>query len=352
MELTTKIVKDDIVEQISNIFDYNPSDIVTSNIPDFKKPESFGIGLIVGGSGSGKTTILNTIKPPEEIIWDGNKSIASHFNSFEDARDRLGAAGLNSIPSWVRPFHTLSNGEQFRAELARRLEDNATIDEFTSVVDRNVAKSCCVSMKKYIDRIGLKGIILSSCHKDIIEWLQADWIFDTDVGTFQQRGLLRQRPEIRIELRQSTPKIWSLFSRHHYLDSKINKGARCWVATWNGTIVGFTAVLAYPSGTVKKAWRGHRSVVLPEFQGLGIGAAMSDAVGEIFISQGCRYFSKTAHPNFGEYREHSKLWKPTSKNKQNRLDYNIGRKSKEDKHKMLHRLRICYSHEYIGESDV
>ena len=352
MELTTKIIKDEVVEQISNIFDYNPEDIVTSNVPDFKCPANFGVGLIVGASGSGKTTILNSINIPKVIEWDRDKSIASHFNSFEDARDRLGAAGLNSIPSWVRPYHTLSNGEQFRADLARQLEDNATIDEFTSVVDRNVAKSCCVSMKKYIDRVGIKGVILSSCHKDIIEWLQADWVFDTDVGKFQHRGLLWLRPEINIKLHQSSSQAWSLFSKHHYLNKSINKSARCWVAEWNGTIVGFTAVLAYPSGTVKNAWRGHRSVVLPEFQGLGIGAGMSDAIGEIFLSQGCRYFSKTAHPNFGEYREHSKLWKPTSKNRKNRLDYNLDRKSKEDKHKMLHRLRICYSHEYIGDGDV
>lgn len=349
MELTTKIIKDDIVEQISNIFDYNPDDMVTSQIPDFELPLDFNIGLIVGGSGSGKTTILNNINRPKEIIWDEDRSIVSHFNSFEDARDKLGASGLNSIPSWVRPYHTLSNGEQFRVDLARKLEDNATIDEFTSVVDRNVAKSCCVSMKKYVDRVGLKGIVLASCHKDIIEWLQADWVFDADVGEFQHRGLLRQRPEINIKLHQSTTKIWPLFSKHHYLDGKINKSARCWLAEWDGVIVGFTAVLAHPSGTVKNAWRGHRSVVLPEFQGLGIGAAMSDAVGEIFVSQGCRYFSKTAHPNFGEYRENSKLWKPTSKNKKSRKDYSLDRKNEKYKHKMLHRLRICYSHEYIGE---
>jgi GNAT superfamily N-acetyltransferase len=44
-------------------------------------------------------------------------------------------------------------------------------------------------------------------------------------------------------------------------------------------------------------------VILPEFQGMGIGTAFSDAIAEIYVSRGLRYFSKTAHPSFGEHRE-------------------------------------------------
>jgi GNAT superfamily N-acetyltransferase len=65
-------------------------------------------------------------------------------------------------------------------------------------------------------------------------------------------------------------------------------------------------------------WRGHRTVILPEFQGMGIGTAFSDAIAEMYVSKGMRYFSKTAHPSFGEHREKSPLWRATSTNKKSR----------------------------------
>ena len=350
MKLKTIIKKDYITKEIESKFDFIPDNEVCSYIPDFEIPsDDFSIGLIIGGSGSGKTTILKAIGEIKHPEWDNEKAIASHFDSFCDARDRLGASGLNSIPAWYRPFHTLSNGEQYRANLSRLLEDNAIIDEFTSVVDRNVAKSCATAVSKYIKRTGKKRIIFASCHYDICEWLEPDWIYECESGSFIDWGRLR-RPEIEILLEPSITEAWSFFSKHHYLTGSINKSARCWVARWDGVLVGFASAISFPSGSIKNAWRGHRTVVLPEFQGLGIGARISDAIGEIFISQGCRYFSKTAHPILGEYREKNENWKPTSKNKMARKDYCIDRKTKEDKHKMLHKNRVCYSHEYIGRA--
>ena len=108
-----------------------------------------------------------------------------------------------------------------------------------------------------------------------------------------------------------------------------------------------------PSGTTKNAWRGHRTVVLPDFQGMGIGVRLSDSVGEIMLAEGKRYFSKTAHPRLGEYRNNSPKWKPTSKNMQDRKDYALmdWENKKFSKELMMKHIdRFCYSHEYIGES--
>jgi len=57
------------------------------------------------------------------------------------AYQKLSAVGLNSVPSWCRPYHVLSNGEQFRARMAAMLNSDTSFDEFTSVVDRTIAKS-------------------------------------------------------------------------------------------------------------------------------------------------------------------------------------------------------------------
>jgi ABC-type ATPase involved in cell division len=145
-------------------------------------PENFKIGVIVGSSGSGKSTLLKKFGVEEIPDWSADKSILSHFESPDVAINKLGAVGLNSIPSWYKPYHVLSNGEKFRADLARKLKSNSVIDEFTSVVDRNVAKAASVSLARYIKNNDISNIILSTCHRDILEWLEPDWVIDTDSG--------------------------------------------------------------------------------------------------------------------------------------------------------------------------
>lgn len=104
--------------------------------------------------------------------------------------------------------------------------------------------------------------------------------------------------------------------------------------------------MTMPNGFIKNAWRGHRTVILPDFQGLGIGVRFSDAIGQIHIEEGHRYFSRTAHPRMGFYREHSDLWKPTSKNRKLRKD--VTHDNLFNNH-YADNKRICFSHEYIGE---
>lgn len=350
-DLNCSVAVDDIARELADAFDFAFDGTLSFSPPAMPHlPDDFGIGLIVGPSGSGKTTLLHSIGSEALIEWDEGISVASHFGSAQEARDKLGAVGLNSIPSMLRPYHVLSTGEKFRADLARRLHDGAIIDEFTSVVDRNVAKSCSHALRRHVDANKLSKVVLASCHYDIIEWLQPDWIFDTKTGQVAGRGSV-QRPIIDIVLLPSTTAAWPIFRPHHYLDGNLNKSSRCWVALWNGVMVGFVAIIAMPNGNFKKAWRGHRTVVLPDFQGLGIGVRISDAIGEIVLSEGGRYFSKTANYRMGEYREASPNWRATSKNRKARPDYDSDRPTKEANHKHLHISRVCFSHEYVGGTE-
>jgi hypothetical protein len=88
--------------------------------------------------------------------------------------------------------------------------------------------------------------------------------------------------------------------------------------------------------------------VLPDFQGMGIGVRFSDMIAQIHLNEGHRYFSRTAHPRMGEYREKSSLWKPTSKNKKLRTD--VKHENVYNNH-FADNKRICYSHEYIGKKE-
>ena len=104
-------------------------------------PEDYAIGLIVGPSGSGKSILLKEFGQENRHLWNSDKAVISHFSTPEDGINRLMAVGLNSIPTWLRPYNVLSTGEKFRADLSRSLENGAVVDEFTSTVDRNVAKA-------------------------------------------------------------------------------------------------------------------------------------------------------------------------------------------------------------------
>ena len=349
IENKSSVIVDEALMNALRPFDYQFDGDSFFNLDcELPNPDgSWGIGLIVGPSGSGKTSLLKTYGNPAEVSWDSTKAIASQVCS-----EKLQCVGLNSVPSWCRPYHALSNGEAFRAHLARVIESGAVLDEFTSVVDRQVAQAVANSVSKYIKKNGLANVVFASCHYDIIDWLQPDWVFDTSNGTLSRRGLLWRRPQIELHVFKATHQYWGVFGKHHYLDGKINKSSRCFVATWGNHVVGFSSALAFPNGNIKNAWREHRTVVLPDFQGLGIGVRLSDFVAKIFTGEGKRYFSKTAHQRMGMYRENSSLWKPTSKNRKARGDYNGSVGKKESAYAHLHSSRVCYSHEFVGNPTI
>ena len=131
--------------------------------------------------------------------WNKNLPIIEDIcpeKPMNEITSALSAVGLGDVPAWLRPFKVLSNGEQFRAGLARLIceaPDKAIIDEFTSVVDRQIAKIGASAFAKAFRKNKGKQIILLSCHYDIIEWLQPDWVYDTRVSEVKkkpQNGLL------------------------------------------------------------------------------------------------------------------------------------------------------------------
>lgn len=355
LELKSCVVEDDKTDAIKDKFDFEFSGEIKTQIdvPDF--PNDFQIGLIVGSSGSGKSTLLSRcFGDADNVQWDNSKAIISNFQSAEEGIDRLSAVGLSSIPSWCKPYNVLSTGEKFRADMARRLHSGSVIDEFTSVVNREVAKACSFSVQRYIRERGLKSVVFASCHDDIAEYLMPDWIYNTDNTRFYT-GVYLQRPPIELVFRQCSVNEWSMFKKHHYLSGEISKACRCVLVETNGYPVAFVGSISFPFGGEHNAWRESRLVVLPDFQGLGIGNAVSETVAQMYIDQGKRYFSKTANPRCGIHRDNSPLWKPTTHNHKARLDYlkdgkvriNSGYQMSDEK-QIAHSTRVCYSHEYIG----
>ncbi|MGZ8172597.1 MAG: GNAT family N-acetyltransferase [Methylobacter sp.] len=316
----------------------------------------WSVGMIVGPSGSGKTTI-GKVAFPHAKLFDGSRhdnwgspgfldDFAAHLN-IKDITSAIMQVGFSSPPCWMLPFSALSNGQKFRTEMARLIleaqpGETLMVDEFTSVVDREVAKVCSSAVQKMIRRSD-KKLVAISCHYDIAEWLEPDWIYYVDTGEFKlTRGLLR-RPEIQLVIQKVHYSAWELFKGHHYLDAKVSKSAHCFVATIDDKPVAFAAALPFPHPTVKNMWRGHRTVVLPDYQGIGIGNTLSEFLGDYYLAQGKRYTSATSHPAMVAHRVKSPKWIMTRKPGRVPVNGKSGQLTSSAN-------RITASFEYIGAS--
>lgn len=170
--------------------DTNKKSIHHLKIDNIDIPKDWSIGVIYGASGSGKTTLAKKLFG-ESIFYSTLKEdlpIIEQFDesySYQDCADMLNGMGLNSVPCWIRPVYTLSNGQKARAEAALLLSlaHLGVLDEWTSVVDRAVGKAMSVCVSKYVRKKD-KKIILLTCHFDVIEWLKPDWVIDCNKQEF------------------------------------------------------------------------------------------------------------------------------------------------------------------------
>ena len=345
------------LKEIKNKYDIKDYVEASVKIPELPTE---GIVLIVGTSGSGKSTILKSLDTHKSPIFDPDTDVILNFSDAQRGEELLLACGLRTIPAWFRPAKTLSNGEFHRFEMAMTIDQGIRcIDEFTSVVDRDTAKSLALSIRKFYNRRGTtEPLYIASCHRDIIDWLDPDWVYDTDLQVLDnRRSLLRlERPKITLHIRSTTPDYWRYFSKYHYLDTSMSRSVHCYIGTIGDKPVAFHAAIHSTNRDIHSYWRGHRTVVLPEFQGMGIGTAFSDAIAQIYVDRGLRYFSKTAHPSFGEHREKSPLWRATSTNRKSRLGSYLLKDGTARKMPGYGGTttardagRVCYSHEYIGK---
>ncbi len=304
------------VASVIGKFDLQSDNIVEHFKGDINIQDNWQIGLIVGKSGTGKTTIAKQLFKDayitsynyfaETVLDDMPKEC-----TVEQITAAFNSVGFSSPPSWLKPYAVLSNGQKMRVDLARAiLEDNKlfVFDEFTSVVDRNVAQIGSFAMQKAIRKTDKKFIAVT-CHFDVQDWLLPDWVFNTDTMTFQSfEGQKKNKPEIKFEIFNYGDKtIWKMFAKHHYLSHSHNNAANVFIATVNDEVAGFLSVLHLPNvdKTIKKV---HRLVVLPDYQGAGIGIKFLNEIGKLYKQDKWRYTIVTSSPSLINSLKKSMNW--------------------------------------------
>jgi hypothetical protein len=384
---STPLIPSPRTTQVEGIFGMEPATSIerhwSVDLP--LDEQAWTIGLVVGPSGSGKSTFLSEAFEAGTSSTDAEwPTVSAVIDGFEDRLDTeeivrtLSGVGFSSPPAWLRPFHTLSTGEAFRADLARTLlwarqtGTVAVVDEFTSTVDRTVAKTASVAVARLLrgnqvecedcrgkgareataghcfdidgglwhepgtckaPECGYDGdrplkvprccppcstcggsgrgypsrLVAASCHYDIIDWLQPDWLLDMAAGTFTWRSL-QPRPGIDLDLRRATRAEWAPFAPHHYLNPDLAAQARCYLGTVDGRPATFVGVMSTLSPKRYVLARESRLVCLPDFQGVGLGHATGDAVAAAYRARGWRYRSVTSHPAMIGRRARSPLW--------------------------------------------
>lgn len=301
--------------QVCSMFDVPPQGTArlewTVEVPAVS--DEWSVGLIVGPSGSGKSSIMRKVYGEMPRVQWGAASVVDDFAktlTVQQVTDACSAVGFNTIPAWLRPFGVLSNGEQFRVDLARRLlelPDPIVVDEFTSVVDRQVAQIGSHAVQKYVRKAGRKFVAVT-CHYDVIDWLQPDWVLDMATQSFTRR-LLQRRPSVECIVGRVPYAAWSMFAPFHYLTADLHRSARCFGLWAGGRLAAFAGMLHRPHPKVDDIMGCSRLVTAPDWQGLGLAFALIDKVGAAYKAVGKRAHTYPAHPALIRSFDRSPLWR-------------------------------------------
>lgn len=161
-------------------------------------------------------------------------------------------------------------------------------------------------MQKYIRKHD-RQFVGVSCHYDIVDWLQPDWIFEPHTMTFTRRCLQR-RPALDVTISPVSYSAWHTFAPFHYLTKELNRSAQCYVLFVGDRMASFVGIINRPHSKVNDIMGRSRSVTLPDWQGLGLAFVLSDTIGSAYTALGYRFHSYPAHPAYIRAHDRSKNW--------------------------------------------
>jgi len=194
---------------------------------------------LIGPSGSGKSSALAQIERQfsggcmvQRVSFPAEAAIVDRiapWASLSEALSILTSCGLAEAHLWVRPFAALSDGEKFRARLARAVALHTRsgaaapllCDEFCSMLHRRVAKAISYSLHKLVERRRL-SVVVACSNDDILADLQPHTIVrlngkarcETEHRTIRSGKPPSFRRRLRIE--RGFKRDYDAFASMHY----------------------------------------------------------------------------------------------------------------------------------------
>lgn len=217
--------------------------------------------------------------------------------TYDECSSLLNGIGLSSVPCWIRPVKTLSNGQRARAEaillMSRSItkDDIVFIDEWTSVVDRTVAKAMSVCLYKFAKRHNKKVVILS-CHFDILEWVKPNWVIDCNKQEFllpkSESFFFTEREKLTFTIREIDKGSWKYFSKYHYLNERLPGGRIFTYGIFHGEDqIGFQCFANYVP--IKEGhlniYHSNRTIIHPDYNGLGLGILLINKTSQMMYEK-------------------------------------------------------------------
>jgi GNAT superfamily N-acetyltransferase len=199
------------------------------------------------------------------------------------------------------------------------------IDEWTSVVDRTVAKVMCHCIQKHARKTNTQ-IVLLSCHYDVIEWLNPDWIIDANKQSFDNRRLLWQnyqrQEKLQFDIYETNRNTWKFFSKYHYLSEKLAGGKCFYFGLWsNSNQIGFLAFSNYVphrKGT-KMQLHFNRLVIHPDYCGFGLGVYFLNKCAKIIVDRGYEVMGKFSSAPVYNALKRDKQWRLNDVKRQHKI---------------------------------
>lgn len=178
----------DIIDLINKTYDIDDNHVSKIECDFILNPLN-DVTAVIGGSGTGKTTLIRKFLKTDDVSFnlDSDDCITKILFDLhpveKDVFKLLFDVGLSSVPVWKSKFSTLSNGEKLRFEIAYKIllpDPYVFVDEFTSMLDRQTAKNLCYKLADILKKYN-KKFIFASCHYDIMDWIEVDEMFDTNL---------------------------------------------------------------------------------------------------------------------------------------------------------------------------
>jgi hypothetical protein len=259
------------------------------------------------------------------------------------------------VPCCVNPVYTLSNGQKERAKVALYIsfeKDLNVIDEWTSVVDRTVGKIMSHNIQKSI-RSSNSKIVLVSCHYDVVDWLNPDWIIDCNTREYIDRRCLwrnfKRNEQIKLEVKECDKKSWRYFSKYHYLSENSSIGLYFTFGLFHEKrqigFVSFSNLVPIRKNQKKIKLHSTRLVIHPDFCGIGLGIKFVDICSEYLHKKSFIVFAKFSSISMYKSRIKNKKWRLYKINRDLKIHNNLTSSK-------TNRLKVkTYCFKYISEKE-